>query len=251
MDEAVAAFRKAIELDPKAAGYHVSLGTALIAQNKLDQAVAAFRKAIELDPKVASYHVNLGRALSRQNKLDEAIAALRTAIEVDPKFTPAYISLANALLGQNKLDEAIAAYRKGIERVPQDPNLHNILARLLATCSEAKYRDPSQSVVLARKAVELAPMNPDYANTLGVAHYRAGDWKAAIAALEKSTELRKGGNGFDWFFLAMAHWQLGNEDQARKWYDQAVAWMDKNQPNNRELDRFRTEAEELLKVAGK
>ena len=66
-----------------------------------------------------------------------------------------------------------------------------------------------------------------------MAHYRAGDWKAAIAALDKSMQLRKGGDSFDWFFLAMAHWQLGNKDEARKWYDQAVEWMEKNQPNER------------------
>src|SRR5262249_52394325 len=129
--------------------------------------------------------------------------------------------------------------------LPQDPYLHNFLAWILANSSEARYRDPNQAVVLAKKAVELVPKSPDYANTLGIAQYRAGDWKAAITALEMSMELRKGGNGLDWFFLAMAHWQLGNQDQARKWYDQAVSWMDKNQPNNPELGGFRMEAEEL------
>ena len=38
---------------------------------------------------------------------------------------------------------------------------------------------------------------------------------------------------------------------ARKWYDQAVEWMDKNQPTNKELRRFRSEAAELLGVKEK
>jgi hypothetical protein len=59
-------------------------------------------------------------------------------------------------------------------------------------------------------------------------------------------ELGKGGNSFDWYFLAMAHWQLGKKDESRKWYDQAVEWMEKNQPKNEELRRFRAEAAELL-----
>jgi hypothetical protein len=59
-------------------------------------------------------------------------------------------------------------------------------------------------------------------------------------------DLRNGGDSFDWFFLAMAHWQLGDKDQARKWYGQALAWMEKNQPNDDELRRFRSEAEEVL-----
>jgi hypothetical protein len=61
-------------------------------------------------------------------------------------------------------------------------------------------------------------------------------------------ELRNGGDSTDWFFLAMTHWQLGDKDQARKWFDKAVTWMEKNQPGNDKLRRFRTEAEELLKI---
>jgi tetratricopeptide (TPR) repeat protein len=81
------------------------------------------------------------------------------------------------------------------------------------------------------------------------AHYSAGDWKAAIEALKKSMELRKGGDSFDWFFLAMAHWQLGEKEQARKWYDQAVQWMQKHAPQDADLKHFRAEAATLLGVA--
>lgn len=44
----------------------------------------------------------------------------------------------------------------------------------------------------------------------------------------------------------MTHWQLGEKQQAREWYDKAVEWMEKNKPNDEELLRFRAEAEELL-----
>ena len=44
----------------------------------------------------------------------------------------------------------------------------------------------------------------------------------------------------------MAHWQLGEKHKARKWYDRAVAWMDKNQPKDEELRRFRAEAAQLM-----
>ncbi len=46
----------------------------------------------------------------------------------------------------------------------------------------------------------------------------------------------------------MAHWQLGNKDEARKWYDKGVEWMVKNKPQDSELRRFRDEAAELLGV---
>jgi hypothetical protein len=59
--------------------------------------------------------------------------------------------------------------------------------------------------------------------------------------------LRNGGDSFDWFFLAMAHWKLDAPEEARKWYDKAVEGMEANTKDNEELHRFRSEAEDLLK----
>jgi tetratricopeptide (TPR) repeat protein len=87
---------------------------------------------------------------------------------------------------------------------------------------------------------------------LGVARYRAGHWKAAVQALEQSQKLREGGDAFDWLFLAMAHQKLGDADQARKCYTQAVQWLENNpqalaHPRQaEEFARFRQEAEEVL-----
>jgi hypothetical protein len=64
-------------------------------------------------------------------------------------------------------------------------------------------------------------------------------------------ERRHGGDSFDWFFLAMAHWKRDQPEEARKWYDQAVAWTDKHQPQTGELRRFRAEAAQLLGIEKK
>src|SRR5207249_2419131 len=120
------------------------------------------------------------------------------------------------------------------------------LAWWLATSPDPKFRKPSEAIQFAKKAVELVPNQGTFWNTLGVAHYRAGDWNAAIEALTKSMELRQGGDAFDWFFLAMAHCKLDQKEAARKRYDQAMQWMEKNQRQNEELRRFRAEAGELL-----
>jgi uncharacterized protein HemY len=86
-------------------------------------------------------------------------------------------------------------------------------------------------------------------NTLGVAQYRNGAWKAAVEALMKCVQLRQGGDSFAFFFLAMAHWQLDEKEEARAWYDRAVAWMDQHAPQDEELKRFRAEAMALLGLA--
>jgi len=133
--------------------------------------------------------------------------------------------------------------------------VQNQWAWSLVTRPNVQSRNPRRAVELARVAVERLPHNARTWRTLGVAQYRTGDWKAAIDALSKSMELRKGGNSFNWFFLAMAHWQLGKKEEARKWYDQAVGWMEKNkgelEQNKQyaeELRRCRAEAAELLGI---
>jgi serine/threonine protein kinase/Flp pilus assembly protein TadD len=248
-DQAVECYRKAIELDPKYAIAHYNLGIALVRQGKPDEAITCYHKAIELDPKFAWANIGLGNALVRHGKPDEAIAEYRKAIELDSKFAAAHIGLGNALLAQKKLDEAIAEYGKAIDELdPNDSRGNNELAWLLATCPESKLRNAARAVELGKKAVELSPEDGTLWNTLGVAHYRNGDWKAAIEALKKSDELVKANHySFNAFFLAMAHWQLGDKADARTWFDKAVEWMDAHAKDDAELIRFRAEAEELMK----
>ena len=248
-DEAIACYRKAIELAPQHAYAHNHLGLALAAQKRPDEAIECFRKAIELKPNLAAAHYNLANLLTTRKRPDEAVAAYRKAIELNPNFWQAYYNLGLVINRQMKVDEAIAAYRKATELNPASAESSNSLAWLLATCADPKLRKPAEALAAAKKAVELDPNNPLFPSTVGVASYRSGDWNAAITAFEKSMELRQGGDSIEWFFLAMTHWQLGNQDQARQWYDKAVAWMDKNQPDNEELCRFRAEAAELLKIA--
>jgi tetratricopeptide (TPR) repeat protein len=254
-DKAIADCSKAIDLDPKDPEAHVTLGAILCDQkHDYDGAIACFRRAIELDPKSVAAHSNLGVALCGKGKLDEAIQEHRRAIELDPTLAGAHRNLAVALHANRQLDQAIAEYRKAAEL---DPKMYrssvaavlNNLAWGLATNPEARLRDPVRAVELAQTAVDLSPKHAMYRNTLGVAHYRAGHWKEAISALTKSMELQKGAlESFDTFFLAMAHWRLGDKDVARQSYDRAVEWMDKNRPKDQELRRFRAEAEGVLEI---
>ncbi len=118
----------------------------------------------------------------------------------------------------------------------------------LATDADPNQRDPAEAVRLAEQAVTAEPKNADYYNTLGVARYRAGDFRAAIDALTFGSDSR-GASAHDAFFLAMAYARLGNHDEARRWYATANNWMRQNDPNNAELRRFRLEAAAVLDAA--
>jgi tetratricopeptide (TPR) repeat protein len=106
------------------------------------------------------------------------------------------------------------------------------------------------TLVHARKAAELAPKDGNIYNTLALAEYRAGHWNESIAASARSVALGNGGNAHDWLFLALAHWQKGDKDEARKWFHKAVDWIKEKDPKNVELRRFWEEAAELLGQPG-
>src|SRR5262249_38733415 len=77
--------------DPINANVHFNLGRALSFQNKWDEAVACYRKAIELDPKHVKAHSNLGAILCDvRGEYENAAACFRKAIELDPKSAIAH-----------------------------------------------------------------------------------------------------------------------------------------------------------------
>ena len=124
------------------------------------------------------------------------------------------------------------------------------LAWMLATCRDTALRNLNRAIELATQATNLDPDDADYSGTLGVAQYRAGDYGAAIEALEKALRLRPEGSAADGFFLAMARWQHGDKEQARKDYERAAAFMEKEKSDDEESLRFNQEAAGLLKIAG-
>ncbi|HLN27340.1 MAG TPA: tetratricopeptide repeat protein [Gemmataceae bacterium] len=248
LDEAIACCRKAIDLDPKIALAHAGLGKALFDKGQVDEAIACYKRAIELDPNNAGTHSNLEVALSHQGKLDEAIAEHRTAIRLKPDLAISHYNLGVILRDQGKLGEAIAEYRTAIRLKPDFAEAHNNLADLLANCPDARLRDPVLAIAEAKIALKLDPKSREAWTTLGEAYCSAGQWKEAIPALEKGLLLRRGGTSEDFFFLAMAHGQLGHKDEARQWYEKGVTWMDKHAPKDTSLLRYRAQAAKVLGI---
>jgi tetratricopeptide (TPR) repeat protein len=234
------------------------------------EAATIFNKVIAQDPKSGQYHSfaadshhQAGKLMMLGNRNEEAERELRRAIEVYQQhatqfpdgednsalWAGAYFDLARLLIKTGRSQEANPLIIRAANF--DDPAVQNQIAWRLATDLDPACRDPKLAVELAERAIAARPGDWMIWNTVGVARYRNEQWKEAVAAFEKSMELRKGGDAGDWFFLAMCHWQLGEKDDARAWYDKAVEWTEKNQPKNTQLRRYRTEAEELLEIAGK
>jgi len=249
----------------------------LAGTGKPDDAEQAYKEAVNLLTALVEhsrgdpfYRMDLATALTQWAELlkntprkNEAEDLLRQAIghykalkegfpeakQNSVKLAANYLKLVSWLWEFGRPDEAAEPYNLAFKVAPDDPVVNNELAWFLVANPEPRLWKPAEAVRLAQMAVQGQSKHGTFWNTLGVAHYRSGNDKAAIAALETSMGLSAGGDSFDWFFLALAHQRQGDQAAARKWLDQAVRWMDKHMPNNEELRRFRTEAEKAVGVA--
>src|SRR5262249_35745914 len=86
------------------------------------------------------------------------------------------------LTPEQKAQQTIERYRTEVKGNPKDAKACNGLAWVYLTAPEA-LRNPKAAVPLAEKAVSLAPENAMYRNTLGLAYYRVGRYRQAVATL--------------------------------------------------------------------
>jgi tetratricopeptide (TPR) repeat protein len=147
------------------------------------------------------------------------------------------------------IHRALSLKEKLVEECPAVPAYRVSLALSLAACPLARLRDAGGAVRQAKRAVEELPRDGRAWTVLGAAHYRAGDWKAARAALDRARELRRGGDAALWLWLAMTCRQQGEPGPARQWYDRAAGWVETHNPRDREVRRLLAEAAALLDVA--
>jgi serine/threonine protein kinase/tetratricopeptide (TPR) repeat protein len=182
----------------------------------------------------------------------EAVAYWREAVKLKPASSEAHRGLGYALGVKGDKEEAIAAFREAIKLAPNDPLAYSVPARLLATSHDVRIRDPHLALELAQKAVDLAPTNGGMWYTLGLARHSAGQWKQSVEAWGQYEKIIREMGPDGWFCLAIAHWNLGNKEQAVTYFRKALAWIDKHAPKyiNEELRLLRKEATELLETKG-
>jgi tetratricopeptide (TPR) repeat protein len=233
-------------------------GAAYFYLNRYDDALADLTKAMDLGDLSSFWWIPASHVAECSNEhFRQALLDLADrSVEKAPPNADILLKRAS-LRSALQLDQlALADLSRAVQLAPANGQAKNNLAWFLVTSPDPALHDSTLAVQLAKEAIALAsPQRPaalgNAWNTLAVAYYRSGDWKSALQAIQKSVELRNSGDSFDWFFLAMIHWQLGDEYGANEWYDQAADWMERNRPQDEELLRFRAEAADLLNLPAK
>jgi len=215
--------RKSLELNPKNAKAHATLGIALARQDKLDEANSHLSEAIRLDPTDYEAHYTLGQTMARQKKFDDAIrhfsvvlrlrpdytqahsymgslllakgtldqaaVHLSQALNLDPNYADAHYNMGQLMLRQKKLDEAIRHLSQAVALEPDDAQAHYKLALALA-----QQQQPGQAVVHYTKAVSLEPQvdTSPLLNHLLATHYaETRRFREATSHEEKALKLAR------------------------------------------------------------
>jgi tetratricopeptide (TPR) repeat protein len=94
VQEIIAAYLKAAEIDPNSAGALVNLGTLYFNAKDWKEAERYYRKAIEVDPEYALAHFNLGNLYDERGDRPAALDHYVAAIRIHPRYADAHYNVA-------------------------------------------------------------------------------------------------------------------------------------------------------------
>eukprot|EP00818_Percolomonas_sp_WS_P005645 CAMPEP_0117441138 /NCGR_PEP_ID=MMETSP0759-20121206/3477_1 /TAXON_ID=63605 /ORGANISM="Percolomonas cosmopolitus, Strain WS" /LENGTH=408 /DNA_ID=CAMNT_0005232977 /DNA_START=38 /DNA_END=1264 /DNA_ORIENTATION=+ len=109
---------------------HKNEGNELMRQKKYDEAIEAYKRAIQCDSSNAIYFCNMAAAYSNQQRYDEALEAAKKSFELDPKYSKAALRIGMALEKQNKTEEAHKFYKKALALEPDNEKYQEHVKRL-------------------------------------------------------------------------------------------------------------------------
>lgn len=153
-DEAIAAYRAALEVTPNAAPLLLNLGLAFAAKGDMANAVSSYRQSLQADPRVPLGEVNLAIALEQGGDPDGARAAYERAIAADPTAALPYLNIGTMLLRAQRAAEARPWLEKALARDPGLATGHFQLALVFVQSGELDRAERS-----VRRALALDPAN--------------------------------------------------------------------------------------------
>ncbi|HJT19345.1 MAG TPA: tetratricopeptide repeat protein, partial [Nitrospira sp.] len=184
LDEALEYLAAAIERQPSAL-YCFNLGVISQKAGRWEQAIAAYEKALALNPRHAEAHMNLGNVLRDRGRPQEAIESYRRAEALNPSHPEIHNNLGVALQEFGHTDEAIASFRRALALKPTHVEALNNLG--LALMEAGTLRDATEAF---QRALTVTPDYQKALYNLGVAWSWAGDDDKAVQCLQQVAKLR-------------------------------------------------------------
>jgi protein O-mannosyl-transferase len=183
-EEAIAHYRKALELNPDYADVHNNLAILLVERGRIDEAMAHYRKALKLDPDHTKAYNNIGVLLKGMGRTDEAMAYFQKVVEIDPEDGDVYYNIGGLLEDMGRTDEALVQYRKSLGLNPNHVETLYNLGLLLTRMGRI-----DEAIVHYRKVVELNPGHADAHNNLGILLADIGQIDEAIVHFSKALDV--------------------------------------------------------------
>ena len=181
--EAALAAQPGHRLAPQA---HNDLGVVLESQGKLDEADEHYRQAMLLDPNLGAAHVNSAHALQRQGQLVQAEQMFRRAVELDPNDVAAHHGLGEVLALTERFDEALASFRAAALLAPDAAITWSRMAEaIILSYQQTGTGDLDEATSFAERAAALTEFkNPALLLTLADTYGASGEFERAVETLE-------------------------------------------------------------------
>ncbi|MBN2206765.1 MAG: tetratricopeptide repeat protein [Candidatus Aminicenantes bacterium] len=206
---------KAREKDPN---YQYNLGSFHLNNNDLEQAVRAFNRALELNPRLHLAHNGLGLVYSLRGDLPAAAKAFENALAADPQFTEARNNLGMTYQEMGYLDKAEEQYKKAIADLAyrtREMPYYNLARLYLAKELLETALDTVQKALIANTNMVLAY------NLKGMILEKMDRLSEAITAYEIAARRVPEEVQFA-YNLAVACYKAGERDKARTTFEEIL-----------------------------
>ncbi|MET0595738.1 MAG: tetratricopeptide repeat protein, partial [Polyangiaceae bacterium] len=139
--EALRYLKRAVEIDPNRAEYHLYVGWAANDAGQPAVAQDELTKALALDKGLADAYWQIGVMQRKQGAVIDAMKNLQKSLELRPSRFEAYATLAECYEDENKIGEAILSWKKAIAADGSRPEWHYRLGKLLGRAGESELRE--------------------------------------------------------------------------------------------------------------